>query len=460
MSSCLAVDQARTDTSVSRTVTPRRPRTVAFDGAREHAAAPVAARLAPGGLLQRACACGGSPGPDGECAACREKRLRREAAAPAPAVAPPIVHEVLSAPGRPLDAQARSFFEPRIGHDLGSVRLHTDERANASARAVGATAYTVGPDVVFSSGAYAPETSRGRSLLAHELVHVAQQRARPVTAGSALEIGHPESPLEREADAQAAHAVSGRPSSARESAPVLQREVRDRGGGAPTPPAAPGPAATTFVCGPDVGPQVMGVVAALRSAWGGWTANQRGEACWALENIDCGPVAWDIVQLHNNAWIYQDYRPACASAGANPRCGSSIRVGADCHNAGSVNYVIFGAMCDLCDMWRRTMHLAIFIHKVHLSGMDADYDAAVRWADAGYDGWPGTGTPPGDRTNCAGVCPTPFGATANNAATSFDFHWFPAHTTETVGSDCNTSLDLYRVQRDSAPMPDWGGIGF
>ena len=437
MSSCLAAEPARTDASVER-------KTASAPAREPEVARP---RLAPAGLLQRACACGGTPGPDGECAACREKRLRRQAGAPGPALAPPIVHEVLAAPGRPLDTPTRSFFEPRIGHDLGAVRVHTDERAASSAAAVGATAYTVGPDVVFSSGAYAPHTERGRSLLAHELTHVAQQRARPVPPGDPIEVGHPDSPLEHDAERQAAQ-------------PVLLRE-RDPATPAPAPAPSPAPApAPSFVCGPDVMPQVRGVVAALRSAWSGWTSNQRGEACWALENIDCGPVAWDIVQLHNNAWIYQDYRPACASAGANPRCGSSVKVGPDCHNAGSVNYVIFGVMCDLCDIWRRTMHAMIWVHKVHLSGMDADYDAAVDWADAGFDGWPAAGTPAGDRTNCAATCPTPYGPTAHNAATSFDFHWYPVRATETVGSDCPTSLDLYRVQRDSAPMPDWGGIGF
>jgi hypothetical protein len=37
----------------------------------------------PAPALQRRCACGGTPGPDGECAACKAKRLAREAAAPA-----------------------------------------------------------------------------------------------------------------------------------------------------------------------------------------------------------------------------------------------------------------------------------------------------------------------------------------------------------------------------------------
>jgi hypothetical protein len=147
----------------------------------EHEANRVAERLvgspARGGLLQRACACGGNPGPDGECAACKAKRLglqRREAGA-APAVAPASVHETLSAPGRPLDTRTRSFFEQRLGRELGSVRVHADARAATSAEAVGALAYTVGLDIVFARGRYAPRTQEGKRLLAHELAHVVQQ---------------------------------------------------------------------------------------------------------------------------------------------------------------------------------------------------------------------------------------------------------------------------------------------
>ncbi|MGB9632210.1 MAG: DUF4157 domain-containing protein [Chloroflexaceae bacterium] len=88
---------------------------------------------------------------------------------------PPIVHEVLRSPGQPLDAETRAFMEPRFGHDFSRVRVHTDARAAESARAVNALAYTVGRDVVFGAGQYAPGASAGRRLLAHELAHVVQQ---------------------------------------------------------------------------------------------------------------------------------------------------------------------------------------------------------------------------------------------------------------------------------------------
>ena len=89
--------------------------------------------------------------------------------------APRIVGEALRLPGRPLDAGTRAFFEPRFGYDFSSVRIHADSKAAESARAVRARAYAVGSDVVFAPGQYAPESSSGRQLLAHELAHITQQ---------------------------------------------------------------------------------------------------------------------------------------------------------------------------------------------------------------------------------------------------------------------------------------------
>lgn len=82
-----------------------------------------------------------------------------------------------SSGGRPLDAEIRGFFEPRFGLDLGGVRVHTGARAARSAASIDAHAYTLGSDIVFGEGRFEPHTSSGRRLLAHELSHVAQQRA-------------------------------------------------------------------------------------------------------------------------------------------------------------------------------------------------------------------------------------------------------------------------------------------
>jgi len=96
-------------------------------------------------------------------------------AAPSSAVAPKIVHDVLASPGAMLDGTSRTFFEPRFGYDFSRVRVHSDAQAAASAQAVSASAFTVGHDIVFAAGQFAPRTQAGRRLLAHELTHVAQQ---------------------------------------------------------------------------------------------------------------------------------------------------------------------------------------------------------------------------------------------------------------------------------------------
>jgi len=101
------------------------------------------------------------------------------AAAPSAAVGGYV--QSLGGRGQPLPASARSFFESRLGHGFGRVRVHTDAHAQSSADALGARAYTVGSDVVFGGGEYDPTSARGRRLLAHELTHVVQQGAtRPL----------------------------------------------------------------------------------------------------------------------------------------------------------------------------------------------------------------------------------------------------------------------------------------
>jgi hypothetical protein len=163
------------------------------------------------GLLQRKCACGGTPGVDGLCAECRSKRLILQRSRFVPAEqseAPPIVHEVLRAPGRPLDAEPRSFMEPRFGHDFSQVRIHDESRAAASARAVGALAYTVGHNVVFGAGQYAPSTGEGRRILAHELAHVVQQGDRVTSTSTELPVGDVATPYEHEAETVADRLVN------------------------------------------------------------------------------------------------------------------------------------------------------------------------------------------------------------------------------------------------------------
>jgi hypothetical protein len=77
--------------------------------------------------------------------------------------------------GQRLDESARTFFENRFARDFQGVRVHDGPHADAAARSIDARAFTVGRDVVFRAGAYAPASVDGRRLLAHELTHVVQQ---------------------------------------------------------------------------------------------------------------------------------------------------------------------------------------------------------------------------------------------------------------------------------------------
>jgi HEAT repeat protein len=83
----------------------------------------------------------------------------------------------LSGGGAPLPESSRAFFESRLGHDFGAVRIHSDDRSAKLARSVDARAFTLGRDIVFGAGEYSPQTGEGTRLLAHELTHVAQQRS-------------------------------------------------------------------------------------------------------------------------------------------------------------------------------------------------------------------------------------------------------------------------------------------
>jgi predicted chitinase len=88
--------------------------------------------------------------------------------------------------GEPLADSVRSYFEPRFGHDFSQVRVHAGEEAAQAARGVQARAYTIGHDIVFGHGEYAPDTAQGKRLLAHELTHVVQQQATHTAAPSTI----------------------------------------------------------------------------------------------------------------------------------------------------------------------------------------------------------------------------------------------------------------------------------
>jgi len=165
-----------------------------------------------GSVLQRKCDCGQHTG-SGECEECKKKNdksggdqlLQRSSMQRRSVNAiPAIVNDVLRSPGQSLDATTRAFFEPRFGQDFSRVRIHANPMAAESASTVSATAYAYGNHIVFGKNQFSPGTAQGRSVLAHELVHVAQ-------AGNTTPAGRPQrvsSPID--ASESEAEAIAGR----------------------------------------------------------------------------------------------------------------------------------------------------------------------------------------------------------------------------------------------------------
>jgi Domain of unknown function (DUF4157) len=123
------------------------------------------------------------------------------------------VHDVVnSGGGSPLAPDVRNEMQGRLGHDFGDVRVHNDSAAHESAQSVNAHAYTVGSNVVFQRDKYDPSSAEGKTMLAHELTHVVQQRNGPVdgsAAGGGIKVSDPSDRFEREAAANADKAMSG-----------------------------------------------------------------------------------------------------------------------------------------------------------------------------------------------------------------------------------------------------------
>jgi hypothetical protein len=99
--------------------------------------------------------------------------------------------------GQPLEDGVRAQMESAFDSDFSGVRVHTDAEADALSRGLGARAFTTGRDIFFRQGAYSPDNSSGRELLAHELTHVVQQRGG---IQPRLAVGPPGDKYEQEAE--------------------------------------------------------------------------------------------------------------------------------------------------------------------------------------------------------------------------------------------------------------------
>ena len=73
-----------------------------------------------------------------------------------------------------LDSSLLNQFEQAFDCDLSSVRIHTGKYADELTKQHSADAITIGTDIYFANGKYAPDSDSGISLLSHELQHAIQ----------------------------------------------------------------------------------------------------------------------------------------------------------------------------------------------------------------------------------------------------------------------------------------------
>jgi Domain of unknown function (DUF4157) len=124
----------------------------------------------------------------------------------------PVLDVVNSGGGSPLSPDVKAEMQTRLGHDFSDVRVHTDSKASDSAASVNAHAYTVGSNVVFQRDKYDPSSAAGKTMLAHELTHVIQQRSGPVdgtSTGGGIKLSDPSDRYEREAASNADRVMAG-----------------------------------------------------------------------------------------------------------------------------------------------------------------------------------------------------------------------------------------------------------
>jgi hypothetical protein len=235
-------------------------------------------------VLQRQCACGGT------CAKCQEedaqRAIQRSSASNAPAEFDGIP---ASQNGQALDAATRQPLEAHFGADLADVRVHTGPEAAQSAAKLDALAYTSGRDIYFSAGMYAPSSSGGQRLLAHEVAHVVQQSSgqEPTIAtksSGGMKIGAPDDPLEDEAERKAEEFMSGaqpgelndeEQRKRREVSGSVQRLIQRQPAPANAAPATDTPADAADAGAPTTDPQDAGVAGA--------SPDQPGGAAYSLQ---------------------------------------------------------------------------------------------------------------------------------------------------------------------------------
>lgn len=126
--------------------------------------------------------------------------------------------------GSTLTPDIQKDMKQRLGHQFEHVRLHTDSHADKLARKMNARAFTIGSDIFFKNGVYAPAAEKGRETLIHELTHVVQQSSGGKGVGGRLKLGSPDTAQEKEADRKGKLGSRSGPNATTGS---VQREIQE-----------------------------------------------------------------------------------------------------------------------------------------------------------------------------------------------------------------------------------------
>ncbi|HEX6741530.1 MAG TPA: DUF4157 domain-containing protein [Sphingomicrobium sp.] len=125
--------------------------------------------------------------------------------------------------GEPLDQATLNWSRRAFDHDFSRVRVHRTEAAARAAAHHGANGFAVGNDIYLGDGHRDLAGGEGRTLLAHELAHVVQQRHRRIDNSRVEPV---DSPAEREAHHAAAQVMAGGHALALRHAPMgIPRDV-------------------------------------------------------------------------------------------------------------------------------------------------------------------------------------------------------------------------------------------
>jgi hypothetical protein len=215
---------------------------------------------------------------------------RREDVAAAPRITPSVAAGISALKGRgsPLPPPTRAFFEPRFGADFSQVRVHTDTHAARTATSVNAKAFTVGQNIAFGPGRYAPHSGEGQRLLAHELTHVVQQSSD--SAGGLDRDGLTVSPRGESLELSESD-PGAQPTSVMVGGGSSGGGARDSGGGSGDQPSAPSPerqAAGIIADAAQSEQQVKAVAAARRGEISARFAVVRGHITGLLASSSAG----------------------------------------------------------------------------------------------------------------------------------------------------------------------------